>query len=37
LVQESGFSVEIISSMLLILELQGYIGTAAGGSYYRIQ
>lgn len=37
LVQESGFSVEIISSMLLILELQGYIGAAAGGSYYRIQ
>lgn len=37
LVQESGFSVEVISSMLLILELQGYIAAAAGGSYYRIQ
>ena len=37
LVQESGYSVEIISSILLVLELQGYIGAAAGGSYYRIQ
>ena len=37
LVQESGLSVEIISSMLLVLELQGYIVAAAGGSYYRIQ
>lgn len=37
LVQESGFSVEMVSSILLILELQGYIAAAAGGSYYRIQ
>ena len=37
LVQESGFSVEAISSMLLVLELQGYVAAAAGGSYYRIQ
>jgi len=37
LVQESGLSVEIVSSMLLVLELQGYIAAAAGGSYYRIQ
>lgn len=37
LVQESGFSVEIVSSILLVLELQGYIAAAAGGSYYRIQ
>jgi DNA processing protein len=37
LVQESGFSVEVISSILLVLELQGYIAAAAGGSYYRIQ
>lgn len=36
LVQESGLSVEAISSMLLVLELQGYIAAAAGGSYYRI-
>ena len=37
LVQESDFSVEAISSMLLVLELQGYVAAAAGGSYYRIQ
>ncbi|MDD2762304.1 MAG: DNA-processing protein DprA [Methylomonas sp.] len=37
LVQESGYSVEMVSSMLLFLELQGYIAAAAGGSYYRIQ
>jgi len=37
LVQDSGFSVEAISSMLLVLELQGYVAAAAGGSYYRIQ
>lgn len=37
LVRESGYSVEILSSMLLVLELQGYIAAAAGGSYYRIQ
>ena len=36
LVQESGLSVEIVSSMLLVLELQGYVAAAAGGSYYRI-
>ena len=36
LVQESGYSVETVSSMLLVLELQGYIAAAAGGSYYRI-
>ncbi|WP_349432726.1 DNA-processing protein DprA [Methylomarinum sp. Ch1-1] len=37
LVQQSGLSVEIISSMLLVLELQGYIASAAGGSYIRIK
>ncbi len=37
LVQDSGYSVEAISSMLLVLELQGYIAAAAGGGYYRIQ
>lgn len=36
LVQESGFSVEVISSMLLMLELQGSIATAPGG-YIRIK
>ncbi len=37
LVRQSGFSVEIVSSMLLVLELQGYIASAAGGSYFRIK
>lgn len=37
LVQASGYSVEIVSSILLFLELQGYIAAAPGGSYYRIQ
>ncbi len=36
LVQESGISVEIISSMLLMLELQGSIATTPGG-YMRIK
>jgi len=36
LVQESGFSVEVISSMLLMLELQGSIATTPGG-YIRIK
>jgi len=36
LVQESGWSVEVISSMLLVLELRGFITAAAGGSYLRI-
>ncbi|MGZ4957871.1 MAG: DNA-processing protein DprA [Methylomonas sp.] len=36
LVQESGWSVEAVSSMLLVLELQGYIAAGAGGSYFRI-
>lgn len=35
LVEESGYSAEVISSMLLILELQGYISAAAGGGYLR--
>jgi len=37
LVEKTGQSVEIISSMLLILELQGYIEAAAGGCYIRRQ
>ena len=36
LVQESGLSVEVISSMLLMLELQGSIATAPGG-YIRVK
>ena len=37
LVKESGVSVEIISSMLLILELEGYIEANAGGCYTRLK
>ncbi len=36
LVQESGYSAEVVSSMLLLLELQGYIATTPGG-YTRIK
>ena len=36
LVEKSGFSVEVISSMLLMLELQGTIATTPGG-YIRIK
>ena len=36
LVQQSGFSVEVISSMLLLLELQGSIASTPGG-YIRIK
>ncbi|WP_446810309.1 DNA-processing protein DprA [Methylomonas sp. 2BW1-5-20] len=37
LVQESGWTVEEISSMLLVLELQGFISGLAGGGYLRIK
>ncbi len=37
LVSESDESIETVSSMLLILELNGYITAAAGGSYIRIK
>jgi DNA processing protein len=37
LVTESGETVEILSSMLLILELQGYLEATAGGCYVRIK
>ena len=37
LVEDSGLSVEIVSSMLLILELQGYIEANAGGCYTRLK
>jgi DNA processing protein len=37
LVESTGKTVETISSMLLILELQGYIEATAGGCYARIK
>lgn len=37
LVQTTGNSVETISSMLLVLELQGFISAVAGGCYTRIK
>jgi DNA processing protein len=37
LVEESGSSVEVVSSMLLILELQGYVEANAGGTYTRLK
>ncbi|PPD44894.1 MAG: DNA-protecting protein DprA [Methylobacter sp.] len=37
LVENAGLSVEAVSSMLLILELQGYVEATAGGSYTRIK
>jgi DNA processing protein len=37
LVAESGETVETLSSMLLILELQGYLEATAGGCYVRIK
>jgi len=37
LVENTGESVEAISSMLLILELQGYLEATAGGCYVRIK
>ncbi|WP_411726302.1 DNA-processing protein DprA [Methyloglobulus sp.] len=37
LVEDTGTSVEVISSMLLILELQGYVEANAGGCYARLK
>lgn len=37
LVAQTGESVETIASMLLLLELQGYITSASGGGYTRIK
>ncbi|GAB4352413.1 MAG: DNA-processing protein DprA [Gammaproteobacteria bacterium] len=34
-VERSGLTVETVSSMLLLLELQGYVSSAAGGRYVR--
>ena len=36
LIARSGLSAEAVSSMLLLLELQGYVSSAPGGNYYRI-
>ncbi len=36
LVRDSGWPVETVSSMLLVLELQGYVAAAVGSGYYRI-
>ncbi len=36
LVEKMSINVEVISSLLLILELQGYISSVAGGCYIRI-
>lgn len=35
LVQRSGLTAEIVSSILLVLELQGYVSSGAGGLYQR--
>ena len=37
LVENTGESVEVLSSMLLILELQGYLEATAGGCYLRVK
>jgi DNA processing protein len=37
LVENTGKSVEVVSSMLLILELQGYLEATAGGCYMRVK
>ena len=37
LVENTGESVEVVSSMLLILELQGYLEATAGGCYMRVK
>lgn len=37
LVEKTGKSVETIASMLLILELNGYVSAVAGGRYTRIK
>ena len=36
LVRETGNPVEVVASMLLVLELEGYVASAAGGCYYRL-
>ena len=36
LVAQSGMAAQEISSMLLVLELQGYVSSSPGGCYYRV-
>lgn len=36
LVRESGLAIEVVSSILLVLELEGFIASATGGHYIRI-
>jgi len=35
LISRTGFSAEAVSSMLLLLELEGYVSSAPGGRYFR--
>ncbi|MDH5182375.1 MAG: DNA-protecting protein DprA, partial [Gammaproteobacteria bacterium] len=35
IVERSGLTAEAVSSMLLVLELQGYVDNAPGGGYQR--
>jgi len=37
LIEETGLSIEIISSILLVLELEGYIASQPGSSYIRLK
>lgn len=37
LVERSGLTPDCVSSMLLVLELQGYVSSAAGGRYTRVR
>ncbi len=37
LVEQTGYSAEVVLSTLLMLELYGYVSTAAGGGYLRIK
>jgi len=35
LVERSGLTAEAVSSMLLVMEIQGVVASAPGGLYYR--
>jgi DNA processing protein len=37
LIQHTGLTSQAVSSMLLLLELEGYVSSAAGGRYYRTE
>ena len=36
LVERTGLTAEVVSSMLLVLELRGYVSSASGGLYSRV-